>query len=88
METSVHAKSGDNTVVTPFVWHGFLDGVRLKGNFKAAGVQDIEYGDTALNMMCISGGVSICIASRADPLIFFFAGQNPHSGRQRSNGRS
>merc|ERR1712166_272395 len=56
METSVHAKSGDNTVVTPFVWHGFLDGVRLKGNFKAAGVQDIEYGDTALNMMCISGG--------------------------------
>jgi len=56
METSVHAKSGDNTIVTPFVWHGFLDGVRLKGNFKAAGVQDIEYGDTALNMMCISGG--------------------------------
>jgi hypothetical protein len=58
METQIHARNADDLVVTPFVWRGILDGVRLKGDFKAAGVQDIEYGDTALNMMCISGGVS------------------------------
>merc|ERR1711934_288745 len=55
METQLHDAS-DAHVVTPFAWRGILDGIRLRGDFKASGAQGIEYGATSLNMMCVSGG--------------------------------
>jgi len=55
METQLHAGTSEQ-LVTPFAWRGILDGIRLRGDFKASGTQALEYGTTTLNAMCVSGG--------------------------------